>query len=79
VTGSQEIVPKQHLEESTILDIGVKAFGLIETSTIDISTPTIVLIHPYECQIMSHAEMETNVVTPSGNYSIFHHMRFSTS
>jgi hypothetical protein len=70
VTGSQEIVPDQHPEESTILDLGAKAFGLVETSTTDLSAPTIVLIHPYECQTVSHATMETNVVTPSGNSSI---------
>jgi hypothetical protein len=69
-TGSQEIVPDQHPEESTILDLGAKAFGLVETSTTDLSAPTIVPIHPYECQTVSHAAMETNVVTPSGNSSI---------
>jgi hypothetical protein len=63
-------VPDQHLEESTILDLGAKYFGLVETSTNDISTPTIILIHPYECQTVSHAAMETNVVTPFGNSSI---------
>jgi hypothetical protein len=69
-TRSQEIVPDQHLEESTILDLGAKAFGLVETSTTDLSAPTIVPIHPYECQTVSHAAMETNVVTPSRNSSI---------
>jgi hypothetical protein len=69
-TGSQEIVPKQHPEESTILDLGVQDFGLVETSTTDLSAPTIVLIHPYKCQTVSHAAMETNVVTPSENSSI---------
>jgi hypothetical protein len=70
VTGSQEIVPDQHPRESTILDLGTKSFGLVETSTTDLSAPTIVLVHPCECQIVSHATMETNVVTPSGNSSI---------
>jgi hypothetical protein len=69
-TGSQEIVPDQHPEESTILELGEKAFGLVKTSTTDLLTPTIVPIHPYECQTMSHEAMETNVVTPSGNSSI---------
>jgi hypothetical protein len=69
-TGSQEIVPDQHPEELTVLDLGVKHFGLVETSTTDLSAPTIVLIHPYECQTVSHTAMETNVVTPSGNSSI---------
>jgi hypothetical protein len=60
----------QHLEESTVLDLGVKTLGLVETPTTDISAPTIILIHPYECQTVSHEAMETNVVTPSGNSSI---------
>jgi hypothetical protein len=63
-------VPDQHPEESTILNLGEKAFGLIETSTTNISAPTIVSIHLYECQTVSHGAMETNVVTPSGNSSI---------
>jgi hypothetical protein len=45
-TGSQEIVPDQHPKESTILDLGEKAFGLVETSTTDLSAPIIVSIHP---------------------------------
>jgi hypothetical protein len=69
-TGSQEIVPEQHLEESTNLDLGAKDFSLVETSTTDLSAPTIILVHPYECQTVSRAAMETNVVTPSGNSSI---------
>jgi hypothetical protein len=44
--------------------------GLVETSTTDLSAPTIVPIHPYKCQTVSHTAMETNVVTPSGNSSI---------
>jgi hypothetical protein len=68
-TGSQEIMPDQHPKESTILDLGAKAFGLVETSTTDLSACTIVLIHPYEFQTVSHTAMETNVVTPSGNSS----------
>jgi hypothetical protein len=63
-------MPDQHPEELTVLDLGVQDFGLVETSTTDLSTPTIVSIHPYECQTVSHTSMETNVVTPSGNYSI---------
>jgi hypothetical protein len=47
-TGSQEIVPNQHPKELTILDLGAKYFGLVETPTTDLSAPTIVLIHPYE-------------------------------
>jgi hypothetical protein len=70
VTGSQEIVLDQHPEESTVLDLGAKAFGLVETSTTDLLTATIVPVHPYECQTVSHAAMETNVVTSSGNSSI---------
>jgi hypothetical protein len=70
VTGSQEIVPNQHLEESTILYLEEKYFCLVESSTTDLSTPSIVPIHPYECQIVLHTTMETNVVTPSGNSSI---------
>jgi hypothetical protein len=69
-TGSQEIVPDQHLKETTVLDFGAKALGPPETPTTDLSTPIIVPIHPYECQIVSHASMETNVVTPSRNSSI---------
>jgi hypothetical protein len=63
-------VPDQHPEESTILELGAKYFGLFETSIIDILAPTIIPIHPYECQTVSHAAMETSVVTPSGNSSI---------
>jgi hypothetical protein len=63
-------VPDQHPEESTILDLGAQDFGLVETSTTDLLASTIVPIHPYECQTVSHAVMETNVVTPSGNSSI---------
>jgi hypothetical protein len=63
-------VPDQHLEETTILDFGVKDLGPPETPTTDLSAPIIVPIHPYECQTVSHAAMETNVVTPSGNSSI---------
>jgi hypothetical protein len=69
-TGSQEIVSDQHTEESTILDLGAKAFGLVETSTANILAPTIILIHPYECQTVLHTTMETNIVTPSRNSSI---------
>jgi hypothetical protein len=67
---SQEIVPDQHPKESTILDLGAQDFGLVETSTTDLSAPTIVPIHPYECQTVSHATMGTNDVTPFGNSSI---------
>jgi hypothetical protein len=69
-TGSQEIVPDQHPEESIVLDFGEKSLGPAKTSTTDLSVPIIVSIHPYEFQIVSHATMETNVVTPSGNSSI---------
>jgi hypothetical protein len=54
----------------TILDFGAKYLGPPETPTTDISSPIIVLIHPYECQTVSHTAMKTNVVTPSGNSSI---------
>jgi hypothetical protein len=60
----------QHPEESTVLDLREKSFGLVETSTTDLSTPIIILIHLYEYQIVSHTAMKTNVVTPSGNSSI---------
>jgi hypothetical protein len=60
-------VPDENLEESTVLDLGAQAFGLVETSTTNLSAPTIIPIHPYECQTVSHAVMETNDVTPSGN------------
>jgi hypothetical protein len=63
-------MPDQHPEESTILDFGVKSLGPPKKSTIDLLAPNIVPIHPYECQIVSHAAMETNVVTPSRNSSI---------
>jgi hypothetical protein len=69
-TRSQEIVTNQHPEEATILDFGAKALGPPETLTTDNSAPTIVPIHPYKCQTVSHVAMETNVVTPSGNSSI---------
>jgi hypothetical protein len=48
-TRSQEIMPDQHLEESTVLEFGVKALGPPETSTTDILAPSIVSIHPYKC------------------------------
>jgi hypothetical protein len=46
--GSQEIVPDQHPEETTILDFGEKALGPPETPTTNILAPIIVPIHPYE-------------------------------
>jgi hypothetical protein len=70
VTGSQAIVSDQHLEESTILDHGVNALGLVETPTTDFLVPFIVPIQFYERQTVLHTTMETNVVTPSGNYPI---------
>jgi hypothetical protein len=70
VTRSQEIVPNQHPEETTILDFGVKALGPPETTTTDLLAPITILIHPYECQTVLHAKMETNAVTPCGNSSI---------
>jgi hypothetical protein len=70
VTGSQEIVPDQHTEETTILEFGAKAPSPSETPTTDLSAPIIIPIHPYECQIVSHTTMETNAVTPFGNSSI---------
>jgi hypothetical protein len=69
-TGSQEIVPNQHPEETTILEFGAKDLVPPETPTTNILAPIILPIHPYECQIVSHAAMETNVVTPYGNSSI---------
>jgi hypothetical protein len=69
-TGSHEVVPDQHPEESTILEFEVQALGLPETSITNILGPIIILIHPYECQTVSQVAMETNVVTPSGNSSI---------
>jgi len=69
-TRSQEIVPNQHPEELTILDLGVKYFGPVETPTTDLSTPLILPIYPYKCQTVSHTAIETNVVTTSGNSSI---------
>jgi hypothetical protein len=70
VTGSQEIVPNQHPEETTVLDFGAKDLGPPKTPNTDLSVPIIVPIHPFECQTVSHVAMETNVVTPSGNSSI---------
>jgi hypothetical protein len=63
-------VPNQHLEESTILDLGVNALGPVETPTTDFLAPFIIPIQFYKCQTVSHTLMETNVVTPSGNSSI---------
>jgi hypothetical protein len=60
----------QHSGEMTVLDLEGKSLGPFETSTTDLSVPIIALIHPYECQTVSHAAMETNVVSPSGNSSI---------
>ena len=67
MTGSQETVPDQHPEETTILDFGAEALGPPKTPTIDILAPIIVLIHPYECQTVSQVVIETNVATSSGN------------
>jgi hypothetical protein len=58
------------LEESTILDLGVKALGPVETPTTDFLAPFIVPIQFYERQTVSHTAMETNDVTSSGNSSI---------
>jgi hypothetical protein len=69
-TRSHEIVPDQHPEEITILDVGAKALGPYETPTTNILTPIIVPIHPYVCQTVSHATMETNASTSSRNSSI---------
>jgi hypothetical protein len=68
--GSQEIVPDQHPEELTILDLRENALGLVETPTTDFLAPFIVPIQFYEHQTVLHTIMETNVVTPSGNSSI---------
>jgi hypothetical protein len=70
VIGSQEIMPDQHPEESTVIYLGAKDFGLVETSTTNLLAPTIIPVHSYECQSVSHAAIETNVVTPFGNSSI---------
>jgi hypothetical protein len=69
-TRLQEIVPNQHPEESTILDLEANALGLVETSTTDFLAPFIVPIQFYERQTVLHTTMETNVVTPSRNSSI---------
>jgi hypothetical protein len=63
-------VPDQPLEESTILDLEANAIGLVETPTTDFLAPFIVPIQFYERHTMLHRAMETNVVTPSRNYSI---------
>ena len=70
MTGLQTIVPEQPPEESTILDLEATALGSVETQTTDFLAPFIVLIQFYERHIVLHTTMETNVVTPSGNYSI---------
>jgi hypothetical protein len=70
IIGSQETVPEQHPEETTILDLGEKALGPYETPTTDLYTPIIVPIHPYKCQTVLHTTMETNAATSSGNSSI---------
>jgi hypothetical protein len=69
-TGLQTIVPKQPLEESTILDLEETTLGLVETPTTDFLAPFIVPIQFNEHQTVSHIAMEINVVTPSGNFSI---------
>jgi len=63
-------VPDQHLEEPTISDLGVEALGPPETPTTDLSMPIILHIYPYRLQTVSHAAMETNAATSSGNSSI---------
>ena len=69
-TGLQTIVPDQPPEELTILDLEATTLGLVETPITDFLAPFIVPIQFYECQIVLHTKMETNVVTPSGNSSI---------
>jgi hypothetical protein len=65
-TGSQPIVPEQHLEELTILDLEATALGSFETPTIDFLSPLIIPIF-HERRTVSHTTMETNVVTSSWN------------
>jgi hypothetical protein len=60
----------QHLEESTILDLGVNSLGPVETPTTEFLAPFIVPIQFYERKTMSHTSMETNAITPSRNSSI---------
>jgi hypothetical protein len=60
-------VPKQPLEELTILDLEETALGSIETPTTDLLATLIVPIQFYERQTVSHTVMETNVVTSYGN------------
>jgi hypothetical protein len=66
-TGSQAIMPDQHLEQSTVLDLGENSLGPVATPTTDFLTPFIVPIQFYECQTVLHTTMETNAVTPFGN------------
>ena len=63
-------MPEQLPEESTILNLEAATLGLIETPTTDILAPFIVPIQFHKCQTVPHTDMETNVVTSSGNSSI---------
>jgi hypothetical protein len=58
------------LEEPTISDLGTEALVPYEPPITNLSVPIIAQVYPYECQIVSQAAMETNVVTSSGNYHI---------
>jgi hypothetical protein len=55
------------LEEPTISDLGAEALGLYNPLITDLSTPIIVQVDPYECQVVSQATMMTNAATSLGN------------
>jgi hypothetical protein len=53
-----------------VLYLEATTFGLFETPTTDILAPFIVPIQFHEHQTVPHTAMETNAITPFGNYSI---------
>jgi hypothetical protein len=55
------------LEEPTIYNLGEETLGPYNPLITDISTPIVVQVKPYNHQVVSQEEMETNVATSSWN------------
>jgi len=58
------------MEEPIISDLGAQDLGLHNPPITDLSTPIVVQVQPYKCQVVSQAAMETNVATSSRNTHI---------
>jgi hypothetical protein len=77
MSGFQEIEPDfsprgEHWipEEPIIFYIGAEDLGLYNPQITNLSVPIVVLVQPYECQVVSIAVTETNAATSSGNTHI---------